>query len=160
MKNSAILILTLFSFEQEEIYEVETYSCEENTLRIKQKENWFNIHLFNVNIEEGVNICTYINGEIRVEFETAVQLKEPYEAYVFVNHVLLQEQLIEDKKATIKIQSPAYKYDLEVTKEMVMANVSESKKEIFSTSKMNALLFLCIYSILVVMIIVKKYKRT
>ena len=160
MKKSRMLLFPLFSFDYKEKEVVDVYSCENNTLRIKQDANWFNVKLFNVNLDENTNICTYINGEVSVEFEEAIQFKEPYEVYVFVNDTLLQEKLIDEEKATIKINSPAYKYDLNKQKEMVMAEIKEEDIDVLSSSRISAILLLCLWGILVVRIVVKKYKRS
>lgn len=160
MKLLAMISLALFSFVHNDTYVVENYSCENNQIRIQYDENWYDFSLFNVLIKEESDICAYVEGEVKVEFEPMVKIEEPLSGYLFVNGELLQKTLVEDEIADIKIKNPNYKYDLEVKKEQVLSDSVDNKKKTYSMQSRNiALIMIAVWIFILIYLIVRKSRR-
>lgn len=135
------IFLALFTLMSGITYDVDEYRCKDNILQIAYENKWIEIKLFNIVIEDSVDICTYIKDDIKIELEENIQ-SQKNEVYVFVNGTLLQSKLIEDNKAKVKLKSPAFKYDFDKKEEMVMSVVEEKENDTFSKSRRIA--YLCI----------------
>ncbi len=124
-----LLLIYLALFSCEEKYVASEMRCGNNEVEIMYENNWYSIELFNVFVEDGVNVCEYVGGEnYSVEFEPLVALTQPYQAYVFIDDELLQQKLIEEEKATIKINNPNYAYVL-TEKDLAVEVIAEAEEE-------------------------------
>lgn len=160
MKTYMMVLLTLFSFSSGIRYSAEDYTCENNTIRVKYKENWFDLNVFNVILHDDSDVCTYLEGTMEFEFEEAIINEEPYEAYIFLDHELLQKKLIEDAKADLKLNSPAYKYTMQVQTKPVIAEIeTEDLAEKNQYSRKIAILLLCIWVLLCAFLLMRKLRN-
>lgn len=138
---ACLIVLALFSFVSDVRYEIKEYTCKANQISIFYENTWTDIELFNINIQNDVDVCAYLEGSIEVEFEKNVQ-SHTHLAYVFVDGVLLQESLVEKGLASVKLASPAFKYTFQNKKEAVFAIEEKAKQKTFSTSRKIA--YMCI----------------
>lgn len=127
-----LIMLTLFSFQQGRNYLVQEVSCKENEIRIRYEGEWYEIQLFNIVLKEKVDVCPYLNGKISIEIDPYVKVENPLNVYLFNDGHLIQQQLINDDKAEIKITHPKYKYKLHQQSDPVMKKM-ETKKQIRSS---------------------------
>lgn len=160
MKEITMIVLTLFSFLHEQKYTVQT-TCENNQIKAKYEEEWYDVDLFNAFVKEEADVCSYIKEEAQIEFDSYAKIENPLRVYLFVEGALLQQTLIDDGLATPKIENPNYQYQLEKKQEeAVVAEVKEeSKKEGVSYSRYIAYAFLGTYLILCFYLYRRKKKK-
>lgn len=161
MRKITLIMLALFSFLHEERYEVSDYTCKNNVIKVEYEDMWYDVSLFNVFIEEESDVCSYLHDEVSFEFDSYVKIENPLNVYLFVNDELLQQTLIDNKEASIKIANPKYKYQLTKKDTKVMKEVAEGQEQdnVFSTSKKIAIAFIVIYLLLCVLLLCLKVKR-
>ena len=58
------IFLALFTLMSGITYDVDEYRCKDNILQIAYENKWIEIKLFNIVIEDSVDICTYIKDDI------------------------------------------------------------------------------------------------
>lgn len=161
MKTLALIMLTLFSFLHEERYEANDYKCENNEIKIEYEDTWYDINLFNLFIKEDANVCAYLEGDVTFEFDSYVKIENPLNVYLFVDGELLQQTLIDNNDASIKIENPKYKYKLQEKDVKVMNEVNEDdeNKETFTMSKKIAIAIIVVWVLLVVILLCLRVKR-
>lgn len=124
-----LALLTLFSFGADEKYEVKINSCKDNEIVFVYKGKEYTGNLFNIemNNEGWEYACNDIVNANKVEIEIDdIIIVNKIEAYFFVDNVLLNTKLIEEKKASLIVKNPNYKYykDINEIKE-AMAPISK-----------------------------------
>lgn len=164
MKAVTLIVLALFSFLHEERYVVSDYQCDNNQIKVKYEDNWYDVQLFNVFIKEDTEICGYLKDDIAIEFDSYVKVENPLNVYLFVNDTLLQQTLIDEGKAVTKIDNPKYKYRLKKHTEAVMKEVKNpnTMDTGMTNSKKIALVFILLWIILMgilIMLRIRKHKE-
>ncbi|NBK96867.1 MAG: hypothetical protein EOM50_02385 [Erysipelotrichia bacterium] len=160
MKTVALIMLTLFSFLHEERYEVSDYQCSNNQIKVEYEDTWYDVSLFNVFLKEDSDVCSYLTGDVSIEFDSYVKIENPLNVYVYANDVLLQQTLIDEQLASIKIDNPKYKYPLIKKEESVMKEVTQANEQkSVSTSKKIAIALIVIYVIVCILILCIKMRK-
>lgn len=161
MKIITLIVLALFSFLHEERYEINEYTCEKNNIKVAYDNVWYDVTLFNVFIEEDSDVCSYLDGELSIEFDSYVKIENPLNVYLFVDDELLQQLLIDHQEASVKIANPKYKYPLEKKDTKVMNEIEENHqvKEKFSNSKKIAFAFIGIWVLVCLLLLCFRLKR-
>ncbi len=127
MMKLMLIMLALFSFQHNTRYPIEEYQCEKNAIKVKYEDHWYALTLFNVVIQEKSDVCSYLEGEVSIEMDPYVKIENPLNAYVYVNDVLLQQILIDDGVAQIKIDHPKYQHHLTAKHLPIMKEVDEEE---------------------------------
>lgn len=160
MKVLPMIMLALFSFVHEEKYPVQS-TCENNVIQVQYENEWYEVELFNVFLKKDSNICPYIKEKAKISFDSYTKIESPLRVYFFVDDILLQQTLIDDNQATIKINNPNYKYVLKEKKEeAVVAEVKEEKEKHISYSRYIAYAFLILYGIVCIILLKRRKKKS
>lgn len=120
------VLLALFSFQHDTRYSVSEYKCNDNVIKVKYEDHWYELVLFNIVLDENSDVCSYIKGDVSFEIDPYIKIENPLNAYVYVNDVMLQQVLIDERKANIKISNPKYKHILKPKSKPVMKTIEES----------------------------------
>lgn len=161
MRKITLIMLALFSFLHEERYEANNYKCENNEIKVEYEDTWYDISLFNVFIKEEANVCSYLKGDVTFEFDSYVKIENPLNVYLFVDDEMLQQTLIDNNEASIKIENPKYKYKLKEKEVKVISEVNEvdTHEEVFTTSKKIAIAIIIIWVLLGIVILCFKIRK-
>lgn len=161
MRKLTLIMLALFSFLHEERYVANDYQCENNEIKVEYEDTWYDISLFNVFIKEDANVCSYLKGDVTFEFDSYVKIENPLNVYLFVDDEMLQQTLIDNNEANIKIENPKYKYKLQEKEVKVISEVNEDEahEEVFTTSKKIAIAMIMIWLLLVILIMCLKVRK-
>ena len=127
------LVLTLLPFFHDEKYEVQYQSCKDETIVINYQQQEYELKLFNINYTNELSHAKACNllqeaNTIEIEIDPLIKIEKPFNAYVFVDGLLVQEHLIKQELAVPKINHPNYKYSKQMQlQQSVATNISKAK---------------------------------
>lgn len=101
-------------FEANVLYTAQSMSCVDGGMQINYEGNVYPVELFNIDLSaEGyLHACSLIDhaSVITFEFDESINRDTPLNLWIFLDGELLQERLIQDGKAIVRIHNPTYKY--------------------------------------------------
>ena len=113
-----ILFVALFLmnsiFEANVLYTAQSMSCVDGGMQVEYEGNVYPVELFNVDLSADgyLRACSLIEKSsiLTFEFDESVSFDTPLSLWLFIDGELLQEKLIQEGFAQIRIANPTYKY--------------------------------------------------
>lgn len=140
MNVRVIVMLALFPFLHATSYPVTFVSCKNTEIIVQKDDENVNISLFNLKIteEEGwVQVSKLLENakDIRIEIDPSSKIEDTIPVYLFVDDILVQEELIKNGYGYPMIHNPEYTYEnrlekaFESTQTMAKPSYSETEKK-------------------------------
>lgn len=139
--------------------------CTKNGFIFSYENATYSMHLFNVMIgEEGnAKACELLLNapHVEIEIDQYASTRQGVEAYAFVDDILLQQFLIENQMARIKLRNPEYKYYQQMvemeSKQVSFESEILNKNREYNREKANK--FIQIQLILILVVILMLFLR-
>ena len=154
--------MVIFMFIEKQIkYSGDVLSCNGDEIKLIVDSNLVSVKMFNVLLYE--DVCQLVYDAHKVEFEVGVYGTTVNEvsAYIFLDDVLLQKTIVDEKMGIIKVDNPIYEYydvihelQLEVSAEIGMVEYTND----YQRDRANKIIGIMtiIYVILVIIVFRKK----
>ncbi len=121
----------MFSFLSNQRYEVKYIEVKNNDIIIEFLNKQYQVELFNVKLNKQASsyMQEILNNsqEVKIELDDEIKQEDKLIAYVFVDDTLLQQLLIDEGYAKLKINNPNYHY---FNQERKVINYQVKKKPI------------------------------
>lgn len=117
MRVRVILIAALFPFLHNTTYKATFVSCQPNEIIIQSEQEKIQVSLFNIHMkqeEEGwIQACSLLEKAEKITFEIdpSSRVEEPIPVWLFVDDILIQEELVKQGQAFPMIRNPEYTYE-------------------------------------------------
>lgn len=149
------IFLALFSYDS--LFITSEVKCENNEIQIQYDNAWYNIILFNISVDENIDVCTYLeDAQVSIEFEQLIDIANPYNAYVFIDGELLQQILIDEGVATIRLHNPYYKYELQEKEKLIEVIAKEELTQTYESRKTAIYIIIAWIAIILIMFLFNK----
>lgn len=158
-------LLALFPFLHAQAYPVTVTSCASDAIVLNKDGVDFNASLFNIEMkdEQGwEKTCKRLQdgSSFHIEIDPSTQIKEPIPVYLFVDDTLLQELLLRDDVAYIKIDNPEYTYEKQMKDaQTTLQTMANSKTEITTHGSSYGWLFLGVLYFLWLVMLYRLYRK-
>lgn len=121
----------MFSFLTNQRYEVKYLEVKNDNIIIEFQGIKYEVELFNITMNhqasDYMEEVLVNSNKVSIELDDEIQQEDKLIAYVFVDDILLQQILIDEKLVKLKIDNPNYKYfnqDMEIATYAIKYNVS------------------------------------
>ena len=169
MKLLITVLFALSPYLHQQRYEIKLKSCEKEHIVVQEKDEPFEITLFNLKTDDAgwTKACSLLADaeKIEMEIDPSTQVSEPLAVYIFVDDELLQKRLIQENNAYTLIHNPEYLYEKELLaieeSESVMA-ISDSEalsKDLQTQGRMFFLFILLSWGTMSAYLIYQIYKK-